>query len=786
MIATNFSLERRFVNNKQFNSLVMIFVSLTLVFCFAVATSNAAPPNWIRSEDGLPTSNPTFDPTIFEFWSDVYCVAEDGLYVQLYNEPCFGWGKLEIPLGATSFKPVGDYLYAMDTVSDLWLIAKGNSFTNDNWKKVTSNISIDPGAILVDAIFPRAVFNGYVYGDVRYFKTSSSTHTTFDIYRSPDIGKTTMNWTKVVSEGFGDSQNHQLGFMGVFKNKLIAITSETHNGVFGDTMQYLDGVEVWESISGEAASWTQVNVDGFGTDVQPDPTNNSGIWVSANCNVGAVTEYNGYLYVGTKSHFGAEIWRYDGTGKNGWKNVSPPTLGIYFSSGPGRVEKMVVFQNKLYVGEGYPTANLDSYDGTDWTIIENGPAPFHADNQAILGLAVLPSRSYPSGSTGDKLFALTDVSTGGYQIWNYPFAEMPPTCSTLKQATISIAPTTAKTELIPDAAVEFTATVNAGSAFDFSKVWVSCLFEVTRCFQSQKAMGFVGGNGKFGGTDKAIKGPDGLCTDNIDACFWNSEKLVCTQATNQWVDTTAPEVTISIPQDGASYVLNQIVNASYEATDTVGVKDVTTVPNVSPGSPIPTDTKGDHTFTVSATDYGLNTTTKSLVYHVLQPPKAEAGPDQVALVGIPVTFDASGSSDSDGNIIEYSWNFGDGMTDTGVIVSHTYSAPGLFTAKLTVKDNDGLTGSDNSSITVKSPVEGTQNLISEIHNSSLSKGVENGLKAKLIAAIDALNRGKTKTAINLLNAFINQVNAQRGKTITNAQADSWIAEALKLIDSIKA
>lgn len=59
-----------------------------------------------------------------------------------------------------------------------------------------------------------------------------------------------------------------------------------------------------------------------------------------------------------------------------------------------------------------------------------------------------------------------------------------------------------------------------------------------------------------------------------------------------------------------------------------------------------------------------------------------------ALLGDTVVFDASESYDFNGKIVSYQWNFGDGSTDTGKIVSHQFTQDGVFKVKLTVKDGD--------------------------------------------------------------------------------------------------
>jgi len=88
-------------------------------------------------------------------------------------------------------------------------------------------------------------------------------------------------------------------------------------------------------------------------------------------------------------------------------------------------------------------------------------------------------------------------------------------------------------------------------------------------------------------------------------------------------------------------------------------------------------------------------------------PIANAGGPYYANVNNAITFDGSGSSDTDGTITGYRWDWtNDGTYDTDWLTSatttHSYSSVGTYTVNLEVKDNDGATSNDTATVTITS------------------------------------------------------------------------------------
>lgn len=85
------------------------------------------------------------------------------------------------------------------------------------------------------------------------------------------------------------------------------------------------------------------------------------------------------------------------------------------------------------------------------------------------------------------------------------------------------------------------------------------------------------------------------------------------------------------------------------------------------------------------------------------------------------TFDASASTDADGGNLQYLWQFGDGTSGAGKIVSHAYAESGVATVSLTVVDSTRKSGSNSQQITVRG------NLAAEFYN-----GVHDSLAVLLL------------------------------------------------------
>jgi len=98
-------------------------------------------------------------------------------------------------------------------------------------------------------------------------------------------------------------------------------------------------------------------------------------------------------------------------------------------------------------------------------------------------------------------------------------------------------------------------------------------------------------------------------------------------------------------------------------------------------------------------------TTTAIIGATSEPPVADANGPYTGTRGVDVVFDGSGSSDPDGTIMNYEWDFGDSLVGRGVNPSHTYTESNIYNVTLTVSDD---TGEIDQTVTTATIAEGNQ------------------------------------------------------------------------------
>lgn len=154
-------------------------------------------------------------------------------------------------------------------------------------------------------------------------------------------------------------------------------------------------------------------------------------------------------------------------------------------------------------------------------------------------------------------------------------------------------------------------------------------------------------------------------------------------------------------------------------------------------------------------------------------------------VGDTVTFHGSFLDPGADDTHSITWNFGDGTLASGVLTpTHVYATNGLFTVTLTVTDDDGGVGSNSITIKVMTINEAVSDLINTVKDLNIAAGLKSNLLGKLQDANKLLIKGNYVGAIGKLNDFINQVEAQKGKKLSNELATSLITKAQGILDHI--
>jgi PKD repeat protein len=145
-----------------------------------------------------------------------------------------------------------------------------------------------------------------------------------------------------------------------------------------------------------------------------------------------------------------------------------------------------------------------------------------------------------------------------------------------------------------------------------------------------------------------------------------------------------------------------------------------------------------------------------------QPPTAVASGSCTVLT---CSFDGTLSSDPDGSVASYAWDFGDGTTGTGATPTHGYAAAGTYTYMLTVTDDRGV---------ASTPVLGsvtTTGLTTPIAFNSVTHGYKNGATSVSVTTPGTVAAGDTELLyVSAVNTVANAIVAPAGWTLVASQS----------------
>jgi len=341
-------------------------------------------PGWVQSNiNGFGDRRNSLITTLAAFGGQLYAGTynSSGSGAQLWRLDSVGWTAV-ITSGFGSAYNVGidhlmefnGYLYAgtwADEVNggEVWRSSDGL-----NWSRVArQGFGVPTNA----EIFRLAVFSDTLYASTSSYTTAHGA----EIWRSST--GISGDWTRVVTNGFGDANNSDILSLEVFNSYLYA-------GTYTST-----GGEVWRTNDG--TTWTQVNTDGFGD------TNNYG--------VPALATFNGYLYASAhhRSGAGTQVWRCQVCDGSDWQKVVDNGFG---NPDTRRTPALEVFDGHLCFVVGNQETGLEVWrtqNGTDWQQVgfagfgdSNNGAPYWDNSVAVFN---------------NRLYIGTSNSANGGEVW---------------------------------------------------------------------------------------------------------------------------------------------------------------------------------------------------------------------------------------------------------------------------------------------------------------------------------------------------------------------------------
>lgn len=132
-----------------------------------------------------------------------------------------------------------------------------------------------------------------------------------------------------------------------------------------------------------------------------------------------------------------------------------------------------------------------------------------------------------------------------------------------------------------------------------------------------------------------------------------------------------------------------------------------------------------------------------------------------------VSFNGAGSTDQDGSIASYDWNYGDGTANgSTATASHVYNTPGTYTATLTVTDNSGLKNSSTQTINVR---QAPTAVSMKVGSTTITRKLLSRGKSQCVANV-AVNYGaSTVASATVYGSWSGSVKTSSGyKTVTGS------------------
>jgi PKD repeat protein len=197
-----------------------------------------------------------------------------------------------------------------------------------------------------------------------------------------------------------------------------------------------------------------------------------------------------------------------------------------------------------------------------------------------------------------------------------------------------------------------------------------------------------------------IKGPAVTVNTDID---WRSNALFLSSRDAVLADNVPPVASFTSKCTG----LTCTVNAS-KSSDADGTVETYSV-DYGDGTPAQLGVTTQHTYaadgpytiTLTVTDNRGMTGTKTKQVTVAQLPNVNPTAGfTFSCWGLSCDFDGTSSTDPDGSIVDYSWDFADAPTGTGDQPNHVFSANGTYDVTLTVTDNRGGTDTTDAQVEV--------------------------------------------------------------------------------------